>query len=339
MVRSELNISPILKTEDLAIGYSQNGEKQVVQANLNLEIRPGELICLIGPNGSGKSTLMRTMAGLQPALNGYTYINGKTVKSRSFKQMARLLSMVLTDQLAVGNLTVYQVVSLGRYPHNNWFGSLTKSDKQIIKESLEKVHLLDSANKFVSEMSDGEKQRALIAKALAQDTPLIILDEPTAHLDLPNRVEIMQLLRTLALKTQKAIVLSTHELDLALQAADRIWLMNKNEPILIGSPEDLVLNGHFERAFGSDQFDFDLSTGTFKMHHQSKNIRIKVVGDSIPIIWLKRALLREGFILVEREEDMRINYSEENRCWSVVKGEELLKCTLIEEVLKYISNQ
>ncbi|MCL3782166.1 ABC transporter ATP-binding protein [Prolixibacteraceae bacterium JC049] len=333
MVRADINTPPILKTDSLTIGYLQNGEKRVVQSNLKLEIRPGEMVCLIGPNGSGKSTLMRTMAGLQPALDGYTYIDEKTVKSRSFKEMARLLSMVLTDPMSVGNLTVYQVVSLGRYPHNNWFGTLSKKDKAIIKEALEKVHLLDYADKYVAEMSDGEKQRTLIAKALAQDTPLIMLDEPTAHLDLPNRVDIMQLLRGLALKTQKAIVLSTHELDLALQAADRIWLMDKNQPILTGTPEDLVLNGDFERTFGSGNFDFDLNTGTFRMHHESQEISIKVLGNSVATVWLKRALMREGYTITEEPADFDISFNASAHTWTISRGEREVTCTTIEQIL------
>lgn len=314
MIRVNANKKPILRTDKLAIGYLQNNGRKELKSDLNLQICPGELVCLIGPNGSGKSTLMRTMAGLQPALAGQTLINDIAVKNRSFKQMSRLMSLVLTDTFSVGNLTVFQVVSLGRYPHNNIFGSLTKKDKQIIFDALNQVHMTDYASRYISELSDGEKQRALIAKALAQDTPLILLDEPTAHLDLPNRVDIMQLLRKLAGETEKAILLSTHELDLALQAADRIWLMNKQSELLTGTPEDLVLNGDFERAFGSKQFNFDLESGSFQMNHKSSNTQISIAKDNVQNIWLRRALLREGYQIAPTA-DLKVSYDNEQQSW------------------------
>ncbi|MDP4205423.1 MAG: ABC transporter ATP-binding protein [Bacteroidota bacterium] len=311
-------VKPILETCNLTIGYDHRKEGRLeLLSNINLKMIPGEMVCLIGPNGCGKSTLMRTMAGIQPALSGKTLVEGRTIKERNFKDIARLISMVLTDRLTVGNLSVFHIVSLGRYPYNNWFGGLSHEDKSKIFEALDQVHMRHMMNRQISELSDGEKQRVMIAKALAQDTPLVLLDEPTAHLDLPNRVETMKLLRMLTKETGKAILLTTHELDLALQAADTIWLMNNKSHLETGCPEDLVLNGKFEQAFKTNSFEFDLYTGSFKLNHH-KVASICFQDGSIEGFWTKRALEREGFELTDDESlPVKLNVDGENRIWKL----------------------
>ncbi len=334
MVRVEKHIKPILKTEKLSVGYVKGSEKQVLLNDLNVAVRPGEMVCMIGPNGSGKSTLMRTIAGLHPALEGLALVGGKTIKEQSFKATARLLSLVLTDKITVGNLTVFQVVSFGRYPYNNWLGRITGTDKKVIRKALEQVHLLHYADRFVSELSDGERQRTLVAKALAQDTPFVMLDEPTAHLDLPNRVEIMRLLRSLAKNTGKAILLSTHELDLALQAADTIWLLDKNDGLVTGTPEDLVLNGQFEKAFGANTFDFDKHSGSFKLHHQGNGQKIKLNLETVEEVWMKRALQREGYTVVGDETCLHaVHFEKEARRWVINSNGKAHEIANIGEVL------
>jgi len=288
----------VISTHLLTIGYSQRGVQNIVQSNLNLQLHAGEMVCLIGPNGCGKSTLLRTIAGVQKALGGNIYINDKDIDKLSQKEKALLIALVLTDRVEIENTTVYQIVSLGRYPHNNWWGSIDTSDESQIFEAIQMVHLEHKTNCFYNELSDGEKQRVLIAKALAQDTSIIILDEPTAHLDLPNRVEIMLLLHKLAHKTQKAIVISTHELDLALQAADRIWLMSKAHGLEHGVPEDLVFNGSFNRAFQSNSYVFNASNGNFSMNYPMQK-KVAVSGDKTRMYWTFRALARAGFMVVE----------------------------------------
>jgi iron complex transport system ATP-binding protein len=216
----------ILTTHKLSIGYSKKGKVNIVQSELNLKLQSGELVCMIGPNGSGKSTLLRTLTGLQKPLTGNTTIDGKEISKLKQREKALMISLVLTERVEIENATVYNLVSLGRHPHSNWWGNVTNEEDAIIREAIEMVHLEHKMHQNINELSDGERQRAMIAKALAQDTPIIMLDEPPAHLDLPNRVEIMLLLHRLAHKTDKAIILSTHELDLALQAADRIWLIS-----------------------------------------------------------------------------------------------------------------
>lgn len=283
----------VLGTEALQIGYRQGSKPTVVAENLNLKLHPGQLICLLGPNGSGKSTLIRTLAGMHPALGGSIELFGEPMADMASKMVARKLSTVLTDRVTVGNLSVFQLVSFGRSPHTGWLGSLKEVDKKKVEWAIEATGLQDFLKRDISRLSDGELQKVMVARALAQDTSVILLDEPTAHLDLPNRVEIIRLLRKLARETEKAILLSTHELDLALKAGDRLWLMNRDRALFDGVPEDLVLNGTFERVFQKDSFDFDRETGSFTLHHPS-NGAIALQGDPIPKFWIRRALQREG---------------------------------------------
>lgn len=302
----------ILTTENLSIGY----KKTVIQQQLDLEVRAGEMVCLIGPNGSGKSTLLRTLCGLQNGLKGKIKIEGKDLMLLSNTQKALSLSFVLTDKVEVDNLSVLDLVFTGRYPHTTWLGNRTENDLRITDEAINMVLLSHKRNSLINELSDGEKQRAMIAKALAQCTPLIFLDEPTAHLDLPNRVEIMLLLRRLAKDTGKAIVLSTHELDLAMQAADTIWLMNE-KGIKTGLPEDLVLEGYIEKTFTNPQVDFDSATGSFNMHYKTDK-QIKISGKSTSVYWTRRALARAGYSLSTHSSKEIV--ADENR-WTFNKQE------------------
>ncbi|MDR0872443.1 MAG: ABC transporter ATP-binding protein [Prevotellaceae bacterium] len=245
-----------LSAQALAIGYRRGKTPIIVQQNINVELHAGEVVCLIGTNGCGKSTLLRTLGGLQKPLAGNVFINDKDFTKLSNAEKSLLMGLVLTEQVSVGKLTVSQMVSLGRYPHTDWVGKLTTEDEEKIAEAIALVHLQPKAAAYFDELSDGERQRVMIAKALSQDTPIILLDEPTAHLDLPNRVEMMLLLRRLATQTGKSILLSTHELDLALQTANRIWLMT-HEKILCGQPEELVANGSFQAVFHNKAINFD----------------------------------------------------------------------------------
>jgi len=216
--------------------------------------------------------------------------------------------LVLTERIEIENATVYNLVSLGRHPHSNWWGNITDEEDTVIREAIEMVHLTHKMHQNINELSDGERQRAMIAKALAQDTPIIMLDEPTAHLDLPNRVEIMLLLHRLAHKTDKAILLSTHELDLALQAADRIWLMSADKGVECGVPEDLVFDGSFNRAFESKSYFFNASNGNFSMNYPMTK-KVWVSGDKTRMYWTFRALARAGYAVMQ-DADVQILVTE-----------------------------
>lgn len=236
-----------ISTNNLTIGYDHH----VVQRDLKFELHPGEMVCMLGPNGCGKSTLLRTLAGLQPALSG-TFTTS-TLKS----QLSTLphIALVLTERLSLDNTTVHDVVAMGRYPYTSFLGGLSTTDEQIIEQSLADVGLSNTAQTFFNDHSDGEKQRTLIAKALAQETPIILLDEPTAHLDLPNRIRVLQLLRRVAREQNKTILISTHELDLAIKLSDRIMLMTPQQGIQLDTPTNLREQDAFTAAFGMDIFN------------------------------------------------------------------------------------
>jgi iron complex transport system ATP-binding protein len=302
----------IAKTHELAIGYkSGNGSAKIVANQIDTVLQAGELICLMGPNGSGKSTLIKTMVGMQPPLGGDIVLFGTPLNQLSTKDIAQKISTVLTDRITIGNLDVFTLVSFGRSPYTSWLGRLRDEDAKKVKWAIEVSGLQPLADRDISTLSDGELQKVMIARALAQDTDLILLDEPTVHLDLPSRVEIMRLLHRLARETNKGILLSTHELDLALKACDKAWLINNNRRLISGVPEDLVLNGTFESVFQRDNVDFDRSTGSFHLHRNNKN-KINVQGDTIGSFWTKRALEREGVQVINSEQAVRTIIVEKN---------------------------
>ena len=235
-----------ISTNKLCIGYRVQSTEYRVQTDLDFALRQGEMVCMLGPNGCGKSTLLRTLAGLQPALScEYTHSDAKNI------------ALVLTERLSMENTTVHDVVAMGRYPYTSFLGGLTDNDETIIAEALTQVGFADIAvsKTFFNAHSDGEKQRILIAKALAQQTPIILLDEPTAHLDLPHRILILRLLRNLAHEQGKTILISTHELDLALALSDRILLMTPCKGIQLDTAENLRKTDAFTAAFGMDIFN------------------------------------------------------------------------------------
>lgn len=271
----------IVQTSDLSIGYKLDGEVLSLFENLNITLAAGELVCFMGPNGIGKSSLIRTLAGLQKPLDGEIYIP---------KEQA--IALVLTDKITAINMSVYDLISYGRYPYLSWSISLSEKDYALINEAIALVHIAPLIHKRLYELSDGQLQMVMIAKALTQDTPVLFLDEPTAHLDLNNRVEIMNTLRELSRTAGKAILVATHELDLALQTADRIWLATQDKKIKEGIPEDLVLDGSFDQVF---QFKgFDLKTG--KVHHKPyRNLSVSLSGEGHEYLWTKNALERAGY--------------------------------------------
>ena len=245
-----------ISTSSLTIGYRiASGTEYPVQTDLNFSLHTGEMVCMLGPNGCGKSTLLRTLAGLQPALSGEYKIQNSDRPEKS-------VALVLTERLSMDNTTVHDVVAMGRYPYTSFLGGLSEQDERIIAESLQQVGFLTPSlegrvgERFFNSHSDGEKQRILIAKALAQQTPIILLDEPTAHLDLPHRILILRLLRQLSHEQGKTVLISTHELDLALALSDRILLMSPaGRGIQLDTPEALKKADAFTSAFGMDIFN------------------------------------------------------------------------------------
>lgn len=281
------------KTEVLNIlNLSAGHNGKPILKDLNLALKKGELVCLMGPNGCGKSTLLHTLAQIIPGLSG-------TIDCAFEGPREKSMAVVLTDKSFHPDLTGLEMVAMGRYPHLNWLMKMGEEDLEIIESVIERTgigHLKSLRNQ---RMSDGQRQMVMIARALVQNTPILLLDEPTSHLDLNNRVEIMNLLRSLARKENKAVLMATHELDLALQTADRVWLANRKGKIKTGVPEDLVLDGSIDEVFSLK--GFTLKTG--KVDHQfegGKKVQLK--GEAYSYLWTKNALERSGIEVAESAE-------------------------------------
>jgi iron complex transport system ATP-binding protein len=297
-------------------------------------LRAGELVCLLGPNGAGKSTLMRTMAGMQKPLDGAVALNGVNIHELPARELAKQLSVVLTERISIGAMTAYSLVALGRYPHTNRAGTLSDKDHEVIQWALKTTGASEFANRQIGELSDGERQRVMVARALAQEPQLMILDEITAFLDLPRRVEIMQMLLDLARQTNKAILLSTHDLDLALRSADVIWLLPKGGKLKIGAPENLVLNGAFASAFASEGIQFDSALGAFRITQQHRH-EVALTGEGETLRWTKRALERTGFLVTEAQPETRysLQVSANQSTWQLTTVHGTTTCHSLEELL------
>ncbi|MDH6303561.1 iron complex transport system ATP-binding protein [Parabacteroides sp. PF5-5] len=286
--------SPAIETIGLSIGYTlKSGKQKLVHDGLDLKLYPGEVTCLLGLNGAGKSTLLRTLCGFQPPLSGEIRLQNKPFNTYNQAELSLTIGVVLTEKTNAGGITVYELASLGRHPYTGFFGVLKKRDREVVEQSLEAAGIAHKAHNYVSELSDGERQKAMIAKTLAQECPLILLDEPTAFLDVTSRIETMVLLRKLAIEQGKTILLSTHDMDLAMQMGDCLWLLGKGRSMACGTPEDLILEGEFESFFGKEGIVFDASTG--KLSTLSPTIPIGVEGDFLTSYWVGNALIRNGW--------------------------------------------
>ncbi|MDA7557903.1 ABC transporter ATP-binding protein [Flavobacteriaceae bacterium] len=261
---SLINQHIILKSDSLTVGYTTNTSKTVVASNINFELNQGELVGLVGVNGIGKSTLLRTLTGVQRELFGTIFLKGKHLHAYTNMESAKVMSVVLTEHIATKNLSVFEIIALGRHPYTNWFGSLNKTDHTIINTVMSQTNIEDLKHKKSFELSDGQLQKVMITRALAQDTDLIILDEPTTHLDLYHKVSSLKLLQDLAKNTGKTILFSSHEIDLAIQLCDRMIVMTEHE-VISGTPQTLIEKGIFENLFPDDMIVFDNNTKNFKV--------------------------------------------------------------------------
>ncbi len=316
-----------LKTDRLCVGYRHGANENELLSNLKLALHASEMICLMGPNGAGKSSLIRTIAGFQKPLSGTI-----TVARPTSTDTNKSIAVVLTDRAKTLNLTVEEVVAFGRYPYIGWNIRLSAHDRELIQTAIGQVRIQPLLKKKLFELSDGQLQMVMIARALAQDTPILLLDEPTAHLDLNNRVEIMNLLRQLSRTTNKAILLATHELDLALQTSDRIWLTGNERNILEGLPEDLVLNGTFDDIFRFK--GFDLKTGKV-LHQPFRNVSIRLSGEGPAYFWTKNALERNGFAVREDEKSIPITIVQRDSSigWIVERSGVLKEVSSLEKLI------
>lgn len=329
--------SILLETRNLAIGYASKSTA-VLFSGLNLYLRKGTLNCLMGPNGSGKSTLLKTLTGLLKPIEGDILYNGDPLLLKKSALRAKTFSVVLTGTLQTGLLKVNELVAIGRHPHTGWAGTYTKKDIERVQWALSAVHAEQLSDRLVHTLSDGERQRVMVARALAQDTPIIFLDEPTAYLDLPHKIELMHIFRKLTHDSGITLLMSTHDLELSLQYADRLWLLGENQQTEMGSPEDLLLSGKLEGAFGNHGLAFDRERGVFhakKEYHTWVSLR----GHPVAVKWTRNALEKMGLgVTKESDVDFQIevsrNGSAETYIWKYLSKNGKGECNSISDLSK-----
>lgn len=297
--------SPILQGKNIQLGYLKDGKPREVLAQLDFELFTGEMTCLLGPNGVGKSTLVKAIMGQLQPWQGSLILDGQPISSYPQESLAQKMAVVLTEPVFPGNMTVRELVALGRIPYTGWMGKLTNRDKDEVEKAIELTKIGYLNNERLSEISDGQRQKAMIARAIAQDGDLIILDEPTAHLDLVNRFEIMTLLRDIALEEKKAVLVVTHDLEIAIETADRFWLLTCGNPLLTGSPEDLILSGEINQLLPSKKIQFSPKRGRLEIQETFGDFSI--TGPEDWVYWVKKGLIKAGIQTVAKEIHVQVN--------------------------------
>ena len=332
-----------IELKNLTTGYKVKGGEKIIASQLNATLNSGEMTCLLGPNGAGKSTLLRTLAAFQPALGGTVEVMGRDVKGYTSKELAQLVSVVLTDNSDIKNMTAEEVVSMGRSPYTGFWGKLNEKDKTVVKKCLGWVGIEDLAPRRMQTLSDGERQMVMIAKAIAQETPVILLDEPTAYLDYPSKIQMMLLLHRLAKALKKTIFMSTHDLEHALQVADQVWLLDHEKGLTTGMPEDLSLDGSIERYFTRENMTFDRETCTFSIEHETaRDIIVEGNRDTMEFRLFTKAMMRNAMKPVTPTEasnasqDVIIRVPGDGTYRLIEKGKESIKVEKMAHLLPMI---
>ena len=328
-----------IHTDGLSIGYAGKHGTKLVAEGICDDIRSGELTCLLGENGAGKSTLLRTLAGFLPPVSGEIRIMGKNLRQYKEKELASVIGVVLTEKNNLQNMSVAELVGMGRSPYTGFWGRLTREDRDKVRSSLEMVGILDLQACLVQTLSDGERQKVMIAKALAQETPVIFLDEPTAFLDYPSKVEILHLLHRLSREMGKTVFLSTHDLELALQIADRLWLMAKGRSVVTGTPEDLALDGTLDSFFSRKGVVFERQTGLYRIEPEYVS-ELCLDGDAVACEMVCKALRRNGILAaggVDAAVSIMAEVAPEGYLFTVKTPEGCVVCRSISEMLESLS--
>ncbi len=285
----------LISTHQLSIGYPG---KAVLQEGLDLQVNRGQIISLMGQNGVGKTTFLKTINGLIPAVAGEIHLQQKPIATLSRLNIAKQCALVLTEKPPSQQLSVIDLVAMGRHPYSNWLGILSPTDQEAVEEAIHQTRIDYIAERKIGELSDGQLQKVMIARALAQKTDLIILDEPVAHLDLNNKIEVMRLLREIA-QQGKGILISTHDIQVTTQLSDELWLFGFGEPVSTGLPEDLILNGQLEKMLYLQQHNYDFIH--HRLLHEATGPIIQLTGDESIKYWTEQALVRAGFQVGESE--------------------------------------
>jgi iron complex transport system ATP-binding protein len=329
----------ILSFESLLIGYKTGSSRNILLPPLNAFALKGELIAVVGQNGIGKSTLLRTVTGIQESLGGVLYLKNKALREYSRFSLAQNIGYISTEPVRVANMKVYDLVSLGRFPYTSWTGKLGDSDHEAISGAIEKVGMKDLAGRYINELSDGERQRAMIARVLAQDTDLLVMDEPTAFLDIRSKYEIVHLLHDLSRDRGKTIIFSTHDLLTAIGEADKIWLTLK-VALIEGAPEDLILNGAFNSLFDDSSVDFNASDGSFTFKRKVRGrIFLDVKGSAK--YWTGKAINRAGFEISDVQSGARfkITQEEDQKRWIINDDSAFLEFESIYDLVSWLNRQ
>lgn len=331
----ETNFEKILSLDFLKIGYVSGKSEIVVLPPLTASAKGSELIAVIGRNGIGKSTLLRTLTGLQRPLSGQVCYKTINIRDYSKAELARKVGYISTETIKVSNMRVYDLVALGRFPHTNWIGKIKPEDHEKIVDALQMTSMLTFQNKLVSEISDGERQKAMIARILAQDTEIMIMDEPTAFLDVASKFEILQLMHLLSGSFGKTIIFSTHDLQTAISYSDKIWLLLENR-LIEGAPEDLTLAGAFDHLFESSAVVFDYDDGTFTFRKNPAGI-IFVEGEGNARHWTEKAISRAGYEISRiKTTPYIITPGNGNKRWQVVSSTSNSEFSSIYELVAWL---
>lgn len=282
----------IISGKNIHLGYPKGREFKTIISDLNIELQKGQMTCLLGRNGIGKSTLIKGLLGQLNPLQGIIELKGKTLENYSKEELARNIAVVLTETQIPGNLTVEQLVALGRIPHTEWHGKLRQKDYDAIEQAISTLKISELRKERLSELSDGQRQKAMIARAFAQEGEIMILDEPTAHLDLIGRNEIMTLLQRIAVLEQRAVLVVTHNVELAIETAHQFWMLTHANEMIVGQPEDLILSGEIMKLLPDGTFTFDLAKGRLVL--PIPRVEFKIEGPEDLIFWVKQALVKAG---------------------------------------------
>jgi iron complex transport system ATP-binding protein len=326
----------ILSTDSLRIGYFSGNIENTLLSPLNASADRCELIAVIGRNGIGKSTLLRTLTGLQKPLGGEIFYLGKNIRDYPRIELAKIVSYISTEIVRVSNMSVYDLVALGRFPYTNWIGKIEKHDNEKILEALEKTSMQSFRSKFILELSDGERQKAMIARIMAQDTEIMVMDEPTAFLDIASKYEILHLMHRLSGNNGKTIIFSTHDLQMAINQADKIWLL-LDDKLIEGSPEDLMITGAFDHLFDSSTVFFNSEDGTFSFRNDTKG-SIYIEGEGTTRHWTEKAVNRAGFsVSKEKSFPYLIIPTGSNKNWQLSTGAFIQEFNSVYDLITYLN--
>lgn len=298
-------MTELFNIQNLSLGYKNSKKINIILQNLNLKAKKGELIALIGINGSGKSTLIKSILSIIKPIEGNIYISGKDISNINQKEKAKLISFVSTEIINISKFKVRDLIALGRFPHTNWIGKLNEIDKKNISDSIKLLDINNLTDKFLNELSDGERQKVMIARALTQNTDIILLDEPTAFLDLKNKYQLVYSLYQLSKLENKLIIFSTHDINIALKLCDKIWLID-NKTVISETPEDLILNNKFDEIFSADKLLFNKTEFDFDFKYEKKYVvNLQNFSNSEEhFILTKKALLRNSFFIEENSSSV-----------------------------------